>query len=230
MASLHTEVRDGIVPASTDIAQTVDLADGEPRSANYRTVAMIVACAVFMEHLDAYVLATALPTMARDFHVPATEMSVALTSYLLALAILIPASGAVADRFGARLVFQLAIVLFTLGSIACGLSPSLPVMVASRFLQGVGGAMMMPVGRLILLRSVAKTDLVSAMSWLLMPALVGPIIGPPLGGWIVHLLQLALDLLAERGPLASWASRCWRASSSMCVAPGDASTPLASPS
>ena len=86
-------------------------------------------------------------------------------------------------------MFQLAIVLFTLGSIACGLSPSLPVMVLARFFQGVGGAMMMPVGRLILLRSVAKEDLVSAMSWLLMPALVGPILGPPLGGWIVTYLD-----------------------------------------
>ena len=177
------------MPASTDIAQTTDFADHAPKVANYRTVALIVACAVFMEHLDSTVLATALPTMARDFHVAATEMSVALTAYLIALAILIPASGAVADRFGARLVFQLAILLFTLGSIACGLSPSLPVMVAARFLQGVGGAMMMPVGRLILLRSVAKEDLVSVMSWLLMPALVGPILGPPLGGWIVTYLD-----------------------------------------
>ena len=182
------------MPASTNIAQTADfktadVAADAPSTANYRLVAIIVACAVFMEHLDSTVLATALPTMARDFHVPATEMSVALTAYLLALAILIPASGAVADRFGARRVFQLAIVLFTLGSIACGLSPSLPAMVLSRFVQGIGGAMMMPVGRLILLRSVAKTDLVSAMSWLLMPALVGSIVGPPLGGWIVTYLD-----------------------------------------
>jgi EmrB/QacA subfamily drug resistance transporter len=189
LASINLEVRDGIVPAGDRIAQTDDFAGGEPRSINYRTVALIVACAVFMEHLDSTVLATALPAMARDFHVAATEMSVALTAYLLALAILIPASGAIADRFGARLVFQGAIALFTLGSIACGLSPTLPILVLSRFIQGVGGAMMMPVGRLILLRSVTKEDLVSAMSWLLMPALIGPILGPPLGGWIVTYLD-----------------------------------------
>ncbi len=182
-------MRDGIVPAGERIAQTDDLKGGAAHNPNYRIVALIVACAVFMEHLDSTVLATALPTMARDFHVAATEMSVAITAYLLALAILIPASGAVADRFGARKVFQAAIGLFTVGSIACGWAPNLPIMVLSRFLQGVGGAMMMPVGRLILLRSVAKEDLVSAMSWLLMPALVGPIVGPPLGGWIATYLD-----------------------------------------
>ncbi len=189
IASFTTEARDGIVPASENLARTDDFAGGEPRSLNYRTVALIVACAVFMEHLDSTVLATALPTMAHDFHVPATEMSVALTAYLLALAILVPASGAAADRFGARRVFQAAIALFTLGSICCGLSPSLAALTLSRFVQGVGGAMMMPVGRLILLRSVSKADLVSAMSWLLMPALIGPILGPPLGGWIVTYLD-----------------------------------------
>jgi EmrB/QacA subfamily drug resistance transporter len=156
---------------------------------SYQRVALIVACALFMQNLDATVLATALPTMAHDFHVGATEMSVALTSYLLALAVFIPASGFVADRFGARTVFQLAIGLFTVSSVACGLAPSLPLMVLARFVQGLGGAMMLPVGRLVLLRSVAKEDLVSAMSWLLMPALIGPIVGPPLGGLIVTYLN-----------------------------------------
>ena len=189
VATLETEVRDGIVPAGESLAQTADLTGGAARSPNYRTVALIVACALFMEHLDATVLATALPTMARDFGVAATEMSVALTSYLLALAIFIPASGVIADRFGARTVFQLAIVLFTVSSIACGLAPNLATMVVARFVQGLGGAMMMPVGRLVLLRAVAKEDLVSAMQWLLMPALIGPIIGPPLGGVIVTYLN-----------------------------------------
>lgn len=189
IASINSEVRDGIVPASADLATAARRDDAAEQSVNYRTVALIVACAMFMENLDATVLATALPTMARDFHVRAPEMSVALTAYLLALAVFIPASGAAADRFGAKHVFRAAIVLFVLGSLACGLSPGLPAMVAARFVQGIGGAMMMPVGRLVLLRSVAKRDMVSAMSWLIMPALIGPIVGPPVGGFIVTYLD-----------------------------------------
>ncbi len=189
IASVNSEVRDGIVPAADGIAQTTDQEGGAAPGANYRTVALIIACAMFMENLDATVLATALPTMGRDFGVRASEMSVALTAYLLALAMFIPASGFVADRFGAKRVFRAAILLFVLGSLACGLSPTLPMMVAARFVQGIGGAMMMPVGRLVLLRSVAKRDMVSAMSWLIMPALVGPIVGPPVGGLIVTYLD-----------------------------------------
>ena len=185
IASINSEVRDGIVPAGNRIAQTADHEGGSPAGANYRTVALIIACAMFMEALDATVLATALPTMARDFGVRAPEMSIALTAYLLALAIFIPASGTMADRFGAKLIFRAAIGLFVAGSLACGLAPTLPAIVAARFVQGIGGAMMLPVGRLVLLRSVAKRDMVSAMSWLIMPALIGPIIGPPLGGFIV---------------------------------------------
>ena len=156
---------------------------------NYRTTALIVASALFMEQLDATVLATALPTMARSFDVSPTHMSVALTSYLLSLAVLIPASGHVADRFGSRLVFSSAIVLFTLSSILCGSATSLPMLVAARVLQGAGGAMMIPVGRLVLLRTVDRADLVSAMGWLLVPALIGPILGPPVGGFIVTYLD-----------------------------------------
>ncbi|MFV0625550.1 MFS transporter [Sphingomonas sp. ac-8] len=185
IASVTSEVRDGIVPAGDGIAQTSDEQGGVAQGANYRTVALIVACAMFMENLDATVLATALPTMARDFGVHAPEMSIALTAYLLALAMFIPASGFVADRFGAKPVFRGAIAAFVLGSLACGLAPTLPSMAAARFLQGIGGAMMMPVGRLVLLRSVAKRDMVSAMAWLIMPALIGPILGPPVGGFIV---------------------------------------------
>lgn len=142
-----------------------------------------------MEFVDATVLATALPTMAHDFGVAPQEMSMALTSYLLALAIFIPASGLLADRFGSRTVFRAAIAIFVMGSIACGQSRSLEMIVMSRFLQGIGGAMMSPVGRLVLLRSVAKQDMVNAMSWLLVPALIGPIMGPPLGGFIVTYLD-----------------------------------------
>lgn len=189
IASVNAEVRDGIVPAGDGIATTADNEGGEPPTRNYRTVALIIATAMFMEHLDATVLATALPTMARDFGVAAPAMSIALTSYLLALAMFIPASGTMADRFGARPVFRAAIAVFVFGSLACGLAPSLEWMAVARFLQGVGGAMMMPVGRLVLLRSVAKRDMVSAMSWLIMPALIGPILGPPLGGFIVTYLD-----------------------------------------
>ena len=138
-----------------------------------------------MEQLDGTILATALPSMAESFDVSPLHMSVALTSYMLSLAVFIPASGAIADRYGSRNVFRSAIALFTIGSILCGLSGNLPLLVVSRLLQGMGGAMMVPVGRLVLLRSVPKSELVSAMSWLLVPALIGPVIGPPLGGFIV---------------------------------------------
>ena len=179
------------MPAAEGLAR-VPTVPGAPRTAvqrNYRTVALIIACALFMEQMDATVLATALPTMARDFQVPPTSLSSALTSYLLALAIFIPASGRMADRFGSKTVFRLAILLFLAGSLLCGQARSLPFLIASRFIQGIGGAMMIPIGRLVLLRSVAKEDMVQAMSWLIIPALVGPIIGPPLGGFIVTYLN-----------------------------------------
>ncbi len=188
VASVNAEVRDGIVPAAASLSTTSDI--GSPTIAsNYRLVALIISCALFMEFVDATVLATALPTMARDFGVLAPEMSIALTSYLLALAIFIPASGSLADRFGSKTIFRAAILLFMLGSLACAQSGTLEIMVLSRFVQGIGGAMMIPVGRLVLLRSVAKRDMVSAMSWLLVPALIGPILGPPLGGFIVTYLD-----------------------------------------
>ena len=160
-----------------------------PAFPDYRVISLIVACAIFMEQMDATVLATALPTMARDFHVGAPAMSVAMTSYLLALAILIPVSGKVADRFGATRVFAASIGVFLLGSIACSLAPDLPAMVAARLLQGAGGAMMAPIGRLILLSAVPRKHLVSAMSWSLVPAFLGPLTGPPLGGLIVTYLS-----------------------------------------
>lgn len=151
----------------------------------FRTIALIIASAMFMEQLDGTILATALPSMAASFDVSPLHMSVALTSYMLSLAVFIPASGVIADRFGSRNVFRGAIALFTVGSILCGVCQNLPMLVLARLLQGVGGAMMVPVGRLVLLRSVAKSELVSAMSWLLVPALIGPVVGPPLGGLIV---------------------------------------------
>ena len=180
------------------------------RAPSFRVVASIVSVALFMEQLDATVLSTALPAMARTFDVRVLHMSVALTSYLLSLAIFIPASGIIADRFGTRRIFNSAILLFSLGSILCAQAPSLPLLVVARIIQGAGGAMMIPVGRLILLRSVAKKDMVSAMAWFLVPALVGPVIGPPLGGFIttylswrwIFYINIPIGLIG--GVLATW--------------------------
>jgi len=138
-----------------------------------------------MQNIDGTVVATALPAMARSFGAQPLEMNLALTSYLLSLAVFIPVSGWMADRYGSRTVFRAAIAVFTLGSILCGASTTLPMLVLSRIVQGLGGAMMVPVGRLVLLRSVAKSELVAAMAWLTTPALIGPVLGPPLGGLLV---------------------------------------------
>ena len=170
------------------LAQEADRPAAAP-ARSYRATALIVAAAMFMAQVDATVLATALPTMARSFHADPLHMNVALTSYLLSLAVFIPASGKIADRFGSRTVFRAAIALFTVGSVLCGRANGLPFLVASRILQGIGGAMMVPVGRLVLLRTTPKADLVSAMAWLLVPATLGPVVGPPLGGFLVTYLS-----------------------------------------
>jgi len=138
-----------------------------------------------MQNVDQTVIATALPAMAGSFGADVLRLSLALTAYMLSLAVFIPASGWIADRFGPREVFRSAIVVFCAGSAMSGLAPSLALLVAGRVVQGVGGALMVPVGRLVLLRTVPKEKLVDAMAWLTVPALVGPIIGPPLGGLIV---------------------------------------------
>jgi len=148
-------------------------------------VPLVVATALFMENLDSTVIATALPVIARSLNENPLHLNLAITSYLLSLAIFIPISGWMADRFGARSIFRAAIVVFMIGSMACGLASSLPELVAARILQGIGGSMMTPVGRLILLRSIPKAGLVRAMSYLTIPALIGPVIGPPVGGFIV---------------------------------------------
>lgn len=147
-------------------------------------VPLIVACALFMEQVDSTVISTSLPAIAASLHDDPVALKLALTSYLLSLAVFIPASGWCADRFGARTVFRSAIVIFTLGSILCGLSTSLLDFVIYRIIQGMGGAMMVPVGRLVILRSVPKSEIVSALAWLTIPALLGPVMGPPLGGFI----------------------------------------------
>ena len=137
-----------------------------------------------MENLDGTVISTALPAIAKDLHEDPIALKLALTSYLLALAVFIPASGWVADRFGTRTVFRAAIMVFTIGSICCGLSSSLLGFILARVLQGTGGAMMVPVGRLLLLRTTERRDLVRAMAFLTIPALLGPMLGPPVGGAI----------------------------------------------
>ena len=157
---------------------------GEAERRRIHITALIVACALFMQNVDSTVIATALPSMARAFGAEPIHMNVALTSYMLSLAVFIPASGWMADRFGTRNVFRIAIAVFTLGSVLCGSAQSLPALVLFRVLQGIGGAMMVPVGRLLLLRNVPKSELVAAMAWLTTPALLGPVIGPPLGGFI----------------------------------------------
>jgi EmrB/QacA subfamily drug resistance transporter len=150
---------------------------------------LIVACALFMENLDATIVATSLPAIAADLHQDPIALKLTMTSYLLAQAVFIPASGWVADRFGARTVFRAAILVFTLGSIFCGLSSTLPQFVAARVVQGCGGAMMAPVGRLALMRSVERSELVRALAYLTIPALLGPMLGPPVGGFISTFLH-----------------------------------------
>lgn len=152
-------------------------------------IPLIVACALFMENLDSSVLATALPSIAADLGESPLKLNLAITSYLFALAVFIPVSGWVADRFGARTVFRAAIAVFTIGSLLCGFADSFWSLVGARVLQGLGGAMMVPVGRLVMLRSIPKSELVRAIAWLTVPALVGPLIGPPLGGFLTTYLS-----------------------------------------
>ena len=149
-----------------------------------RIIPLIVAAALFMENMDATVIATSLPAIAADIGTSPLTLKLAITSYLLALAVFIPASGWMADRFGARRVFTTAIVVFMLGSIGCALAQTIEHFVIARTIEGIGGAMMTPVGRLVLLRSIDKKQLVNAMAWVTAPALVGPVVGPALGGFI----------------------------------------------
>ncbi|GAA0233507.1 DHA2 family efflux MFS transporter permease subunit [Castellaniella daejeonensis] len=156
-----------------------------PSPRDLRMIPLIVGCALFMQMLDSTVVATALPAMARDFGTTAVHMNITITAYLLATAVFVPISGWAADRFGAQRVFLAAIALFTLGSVACAASQNIPQLVASRLVQGMAGAMMVPVGRIILLRRIPKAELLKAMAFLTLPALLGPVLGPPVGGFLV---------------------------------------------
>ncbi|MVA57620.1 DHA2 family efflux MFS transporter permease subunit [Agrobacterium vitis] len=149
-----------------------------------RIVPLILAVALFMENMDSTVIATALPAIANDLGVGPITLKLALTSYMVALAIFIPVSGWMADKFGAKQIFRAAMGVFIVGSVCCAMSGSLVEFVAARFLQGMGGAMMTPVGRLVLLRTTKREELVSAMALLTIPGLVGPLAGPPVGGFI----------------------------------------------
>jgi EmrB/QacA subfamily drug resistance transporter len=167
-------------------------------------VTSLIAGAFFMENLDGTIIATALPQMARTFHVGAVRLNIGMTAYLLTLAVFIPISGWVADRFGARSVFAAAIATFTFASLLCGLSHTLTVFTLTRILQGIGGAMMVPVGRLIVLRTTPKDKLAAAIAYITWPGLTALVVGPPLGGFIttyaswhwIFFLNLPLGLVA----------------------------------
>src|SRR5271163_5121246 len=147
-------------------------------------IPLVVGCAFFMEGLDSTMIAVAIPDMAKGLGESPLRLNLVITTYLLSLAVFIPVSGWIADRLGTRVVFCVAISIFAAGSALCGLSTSLPMMLVMRVLQGFGGAMMTPVGRLILLRSFPRSGLVSAMNWMTIPAMIGPTVGPIVGGFL----------------------------------------------
>lgn len=146
----------------------------------------LVALGFFMQTLDATIVNTALPAMARDLQESPLQMHSVIVAYSLAMAVLIPASGWLADKFGTRRVFMSAIALFVLGSVLCALAPTLPLLVGARVVQGLGGALLLPVGRLAVLRAFPREEFIRAMSFVAIPGLVGPLIGPTLGGWMVE--------------------------------------------
>jgi len=151
-----------------------------------RPLLWLVALAIFMQMLDSTIVNTALPAMARSLGERPLQMQSVVFSYALAVATFIPASGWIADRYGTRRTFLVAIILFTVGSLACALAQQLPQLVAARVLQGIGGAMLLPVGRLAVLRSVPRDQFLRAMSFIAIPAPIGPLLGPTLGGWLVQ--------------------------------------------
>jgi EmrB/QacA subfamily drug resistance transporter len=154
------------------------------RGAQPRFVPLIIACAFFMHSLDSTIVGTALPKIAETFHTSPVHLSIAITAYIVSLAVFIPMSGWLTDRYGAKTIFSAAICLFTVASVLCGLSNNVGELAATRVLQGAGGAMMIPVGRLVVLRSVPKSEFVKAMMMVLVPAQIGPVMGPVVGGFI----------------------------------------------
>lgn len=151
----------------------------------YAALPWLVATAFFMQTLDATILNTALPAMAADLGHSPLQMHAVVVAYMLTVALLIPLSGWLADRYGSRRVFMTAIALFSLGSLLCALAPTLPALVAARVIQGAGGALMLPVGRLAILRAFPRERLLGVLAFVTIPGLLGPLIGPALGGWLV---------------------------------------------
>src|SRR5262249_43948769 len=149
----------------------------------------VVATALFMEQLDSTIVNTAIPSMAVSLHVAPLSLKAVVSSYILSLAVCIPISGWMADRFGTKRVFGSAITVFTIASMLCGMALNVPMLVAARVVQGMGAAMMMPVGRLTVIRTFPKSELLRAMNFVIIPALIGPLLGPTVGGLIVHVLS-----------------------------------------
>lgn len=173
------------LPPAQDVPLPPRPAAPPPGSTGSRLASLAVASALFMEFIDSTSLSTALPTLAKAFDADPVHLKLALTSYILALAVFVPVSGWAAERFGARRVFLAAMIVFLAGSVLCGFSTSLEQLVVFRILQGMGGALMTPVARLIVVGSTPKEKLLTAMGWFTMPALVGPLIGPPLAGFVL---------------------------------------------
>ncbi len=182
-------------------------------------IPLIVGCAFFMEGLNSTMIAVSIPAMAKSLGEDPLRLNLVITTYLLSLAVFIPVSGWIADKFGARRVFCAAVLIFAGGSALCGMATSLPMLITMRVVQGFGGAMMTPVGRLILLRSFPRASLVSAMNWMTIPAMIGPMVGPIVGGfltsyaswrWIFY-LNIPIGLLG--GVLALWLFENFRAPS-----------------
>ncbi|HWL15297.1 MAG TPA: MFS transporter, partial [Opitutus sp.] len=167
---------------STNAAATSVAVSSETR----RYLPWLVAGALFMENLDATIVNTAVPTIAANLQVAPLSLKAVLTSYTLSLAVFIPISGWLADRFGTRQVFHWAVTLFMAGSLLCGVAPNIHFLVGARILQGIGGAMMTPVGRLALVRAFPRSEMLRAMNYVVIPALMGPLLGPFTGGLIVH--------------------------------------------
>src|SRR5580698_7621026 len=180
-------------------------------------IPLVVGCAFFMEGLDSTMIAVSIPAMAKSLGENPLRLNLVIASYLLSLAVFIPVSGWIADRLGTRIVFCAAVLIFAGGSALCGLSTNLPMLVGMRIIQGFGGAMMTPVGRLILLRSFPRASLVSAMNWMTIPAMIGPTVGPIVGGFLtsyaswrwVFYLNIPIGVIG--GVLALWLFENFRA-------------------
>jgi EmrB/QacA subfamily drug resistance transporter len=192
------------------------MTDLTPLDHRSHRLALLVAATFFMEYLDTTIVATALPQMAKSFHVGPNDLSMGMSAYMLALAVFIPISGWIADRVGTRTVFAGAIAVFTIASVLCGLSNSTAEFTAARLLQGLGGAMMVPVGRMIVVRNTDKNRLMQAISTITWPAIMAPVIGPPLGGFItdaaswrwIFLINVPLGLIAIGCVIAMVRNEC----------------------